>query len=70
MSYIPVIDESACIAHAECEEVLPSVFRVGDGDVATVMSTAPLEQLTAVAKNCPTTAISVIDEESGEQVYP
>jgi len=35
-----------------------------------VIGTAPSEQLIAVAESCPASAISVIDEETGEQLYP
>jgi len=43
------------------------VFRVDD--VATVIGTAPLEQLLSIAESCPAAAISVIDTQSGERVY-
>ena len=68
MACIPVIDESACLAHGDCEELAPDVFHVDE--VATVVGTAPLEQLVAVAESCPASAIAVIDEDTGEQVYP
>jgi ferredoxin len=68
MAYIPVIDESACVAHGDCEELASEVFRVED--VATVIGTAPLERLVSVAEACPSSAISVIDSETGEPVYP
>lgn len=68
MACIPVIDESACLAHGDCEALAPDVFRVDD--VATVIGTAPREQLLAAAEACPAGAISVIDEETGEQLYP
>jgi ferredoxin len=68
MTWLPIIDESSCIAHGECAETAPEVFRVDD--CAVVVGTAPLEGLIAVAECCPTDAISVIDSDSGEQVYP
>ncbi|HYM46280.1 MAG TPA: ferredoxin [Solirubrobacteraceae bacterium] len=68
MAYLAVIDQSACVAHGDCEELAPDVFRVED--VTTVVGTAPLEQLVSVAQSCPVEAISVIDEETGEQVHP
>lgn len=68
MAYIPVIDESACLAHGDCEQLAPAVFRVDD--VATVIGTAPAEQLVEVAQGCPASAIIVIDDERGEQLYP
>ena len=68
MTYLPVIDESACIAHGDCEELAPDVFRVED--VATVIATAPQEQLVPIAEACPASAISVIATETGERIYP
>jgi ferredoxin len=68
MTYVPVIDESACLAHGDCEEMAPEVFRVED--VATVIGTAPDEQLMEVARACPASAIVLVDKESGQQVYP
>lgn len=68
MTYLPVIDESACLAHGDCEELAPNVFRVED--VATVIGTAPQEQLVSIAEACPASAISVIDTETGERIYP
>jgi len=68
MTYLPVIDESACLAHGDCEELACDVFRVED--VATVIGTAPMEQLISIAEACPASAISVIDAETGKQIYP
>jgi ferredoxin len=68
MTYLPVIDESSCLAHGDCEELAPDVFRVED--VATIIGTAPREQLIEIGEACPASAISVIDTETGEQVYP
>lgn len=68
MAHVAVIDEGACVGHGDCAEFAPEVFRVED--VATVIGTAPLEQLISIAGLCPTEAISVVDSETGEQVYP
>jgi ferredoxin len=68
MAAVPTIDETSCIAHGECEEMAPEAFRVEDA--AVVIGTAPLERLVAIGEACPTGAISVIDEETGEQLYP
>ncbi len=69
MTYRPLIDQSACLAHGDCEELAPDVFQVEE-DLATVIGTAPLEQLLVVAEGCPAAAITVLDEDTGEQVYP
>jgi len=68
MAYLPVIDQSACLAHGDCAELAPDVFRVED--VAIVIGTAPLEQLVSVSESCPSSAISLIEETTGEQIYP
>jgi ferredoxin len=68
MACVPVIDEDACLAHGDCEEMVPSVFRVEN--TAVVIGTAPAETLLPVAEACPAGAISLIDDQSGEQVYP
>ncbi len=68
MAHIPVIDDAACLAHGDCAELAPDVFRIED--VATVIGTAPSDQLVSIAEACPAAAISVIDAETGEQVYP
>ncbi|MCX6390398.1 MAG: ferredoxin [Solirubrobacterales bacterium] len=68
MSYRPVIDESACAAHGDCVEVAPTVFKMDD--IAVVIGTAPDDVILAAAESCPSVAISVIDDATGQQVYP
>jgi ferredoxin len=68
MSYRIEIDEAACAAHGDCEHVAPDVFRVDD--VAVVIGSAPPDRLVDAAASCPSSAIALIDEASGRQVYP
>lgn len=68
MSYTATIDEPACLAHGDCTEMAPEVFVLED--VARVVGTAPPERLLEVARSCPSSAIVIVDAESGEQVYP
>jgi ferredoxin len=68
MTYVPSIDQGSCIAEGDCVELLPDVFRVDD--FAEVIGTGPDEQILAAAKNCPVEAITVVDSETGVQVYP
>ncbi len=68
MTLLAVIDESACLAHGDCEELAPDVFHVED--TATVIGTATAERLIPIAEACPAGAISVIDQDTGEQIYP
>jgi ferredoxin len=68
MSYTAEIDESVCSAHGDCAAIAPEVFEVDD--VARVIGTGPDELLLAAAEACPTTAIRILDEDGGEQVFP
>lgn len=68
MTYVPQVDESACAAHGDCAVIAPQVFRVDD--VATVIGTGPDELILEAAEACPSAAITVIDDATGETVYP
>lgn len=68
MRCVPVIDEAACLAHGDCAEMAPHVFRVDD--VAVVIGEGDPELLRQVAEACPAGAISLVDAETGGQVYP
>ncbi len=67
MAYIAVVDESCCVAQGDCVEALPQVFSL-QGDVSVVIGSASLEELRAAAEGCPTEAIAVVDERTGERV--
>lgn len=68
MTYVPTIDQGSCIAEGDCVELLPDVFQVGD--FAEVIGTGPDDLILAAAKNCPVEAITVLDSETGAQVFP
>jgi ferredoxin len=68
MSYIPTIDEGGCIAQGDCVERVPDVFQVED--FATVIGTGPDDLILTAARECPVEAITVVDSETGAQVYP
>lgn len=68
MSYIPIIEEGSCIGQGDCMELAPAVFEVDD--CARVIGTGPEELILAAGRECPTGAISIVDSETGEQVYP
>jgi ferredoxin len=68
MGCIAKVDELACSAHGDCALVAPTVFEVED--VARVVGDAPRELLIEAAESCPAGAISVVDAETGEQLYP
>jgi ferredoxin len=68
MTYVASIDVNACAAHGDCADLAPEVFEVED--VARVVGTGPEDLLLAAAELCPTTAIRIVDQLSGEQVFP
>jgi ferredoxin len=68
MSYLVEVDVSACAAHGDCVDVAPDVFELDD--VARVIGTGPDAVLVEAAETCPSTAIRLIDSDSGAQVYP
>jgi ferredoxin len=68
MKLIPRIDENACAAHGDCVDVAPDVFQLED--VAVVVGEGPAELILEAARACPSSAISVIDADTGGCVYP
>ncbi|MDQ6774763.1 MAG: ferredoxin [Actinomycetota bacterium] len=68
MRYVIEIDESACAAHGDCVELAPEIFDVDD--VARVIGDGPGEFALAAAQACPSTAIRLLDAQTGQQVYP
>jgi ferredoxin len=68
MTWVAVIDDDACAAHGDCAEIAPEVFEIDD--VARVVGTGPEGLLLAAAEACPSTAIRIVDDNSGDQLYP
>ena len=64
------VDERACAAHGDCLDIAPNAIALSDDDVAIAIGTAPEDVLVRAAEACPSVAISVIDADSGEQLYP
>ena len=68
MTLVPHIDELACAAHGDCAVVAPEVFAIDD--IAVVIGTGPGDLIVEAAKACPSVAITVVDSDTGAQVYP
>ena len=68
MTLVPRIDESACAAHGDCVDVAPGVFALDD--VAVVIGDGPPELILEAARACPSSAITVVDADSGDVAYP
>ena len=68
MTLVPVIDANACSAHGDCEDIAPEIFHLDD--IAEVIGTGPDELMRAAAEACPSGAITLLDVDTREQVYP
>jgi len=68
VTYLAVVDPDECSAHGDCVEVAPEVFRLDD--VAVVVGNGPYELILEAAEACPAVAISIVDEATGEAVFP
>ena len=68
MSYVPRIDPNECSAHGDCVDIAPEVFQLDD--TAVVIGTGPEDLILEAAEACPAVAISVVDSETGETVFP
>jgi ferredoxin len=64
------IDERACAAHGDCLDIAPNAIALSGDDVAIAIGSAPEDVLVRAAEACPSVAISVVDADSGEQLYP
>jgi len=68
MALVPVIDANACSAHGDCEDIAPEIFRLDE--VAVVIGSGSDELMLAAAEACPSSAITLVDDATSEQVYP
>jgi ferredoxin len=68
MRYKPVVEDDLCLAHGDCAVVAPRVFHVDD--VAEVTGEGTPELILEAARACPAAAITVIDADTGQVVYP
>jgi ferredoxin len=68
MTYVPVVAPADCSAHGDCVEIAPQVFRLDD--TAVVIGAGPDDLVLEAAEACPAVAISVVDQETGETLFP
>ena len=66
------VDEEECIGDGLCCDEAPNTFEMNDDEKAIVKnpSTDDEESILAAAESCPTDAIKVVDEATGEVLYP
>lgn len=66
------VDRGKCIAAANCIGMAPKVFALDGSRKAIVTDTKGAEDATIAeaAEACPTEAIELYDETSGERIFP
>jgi ferredoxin len=66
------VDHNICVGNAMCETFAPKVFVLNeDRQSEAVAPEADTEaNILEAAENCPVSAITVVDEETGETLFP
>jgi ferredoxin len=66
------VDRELCIGAANCVAIAPSVFQLDAENIAVINDEhgATEELLWQAAEACPTNAITLEDEDTGETLYP
>ena len=66
------ITKSKCRSFGKCMSVAPEVFASDDEKKVRAIEggSAPDETIAKAAKSCPYRVIALVDEDTGEQVFP
>ena len=66
------VTKSKCRSFGKCMSVAPDVFAPDAEKKVRVVegASAPDETITKAAKSCPYRVIALVDQETGEQVFP
>ena len=66
------VDHNLCVGNAMCETFAPKVFVLNDDRQSEVADPEAdtLENILEAAENCPVSAITVVDDETGETLFP
>ena len=66
------VDLDVCVGNAMCETYAPKVFVLNDDRQSTVAdpNADTLDNIMEAAQDCPVSAITVIDDETGETLFP
>jgi ferredoxin len=66
------VDHNVCVGNAMCETFAPHVFQLNENRQSEAVDPAgdPVEQVLEAAENCPVSAITVEDADTGEQLFP
>ena len=66
------VNHDLCVGNSMCETIAPKVFILNDDRQSEVADAAAdtLENIMEAAENCPVSAITVVDDETGETLFP
>jgi ferredoxin len=66
------VNQTRCIGSGDCVENAPAVFQMDANEKSQVMNPtgAPDATIVAAARGCPVKAITVVDADSGVQLFP
>ena len=66
------VDHLLCVGNAMCETFAPNVFRLNDDRQSEAVDPAGDSEakILEAAENCPMSAITVEDADTGEQLFP
>lgn len=66
------VNHDLCVGNAMCETYAPKVFVLNDDRQSTVADSNAdtVENILEAAEDCPVSAITVIDDETGETLFP
>jgi ferredoxin len=66
------VNKNRCIGSEDCVETAPAVFQLDDDGKSEPVNPAgaPEAAIVSAARACPVKAITVVNDESGEQLFP
>ena len=66
------VDHQRCVGNAMCEALVPAVFRLDANRQSEAVNPAgdTEEKILEAAENCPVSAISVEDAQTGARLFP
>lgn len=66
------VDHNVCVGNAMCPHIAPKVFALNENRQSEAYNQEgdTLEKILEAAENCPVSAITVEDAETGERLFP
>ena len=66
------VDHNVCVGNSMCETTAPKVFVLNDDRQSEAVDPDgdTEENILEAAENCPVSAITVVDAETGEKLFP